>query len=189
MVLVVVLTLSSMINGLASQPQISLSPTCGLPGTIVTVTGSGFTRQASSFCEIHSDPAGLVGPTRGTDFDCNINAQGEVTGPDGPAFFVVAAEASGSYSVTVYYGPSLEESSPVTFITSCGVHLPYSICVIQLGVEEPNGTVTWLLGYAYPGTPISECQSVTAVLGGDVLGRTLISHQFIMNGTSSDLHP
>jgi hypothetical protein len=109
-------------------PQISLSPTCGPPGTVVIVTGSSFIRQANSFCDIHSTPAGLVGPNRGTDFDCNINAQGEVTGPDGPAFFTVAVGASGSYSVTVYYGPSGQESDPVTFSTNCpavgGVILP-----------------------------------------------------------------
>ena len=54
----------------------------------------------------------------------------------------------------------------------------FSICVIQLGVQQPNGTVSWLPGYGYPGTPISQCGNVT-----DVLGRTIMSHQFIMNGT------
>jgi hypothetical protein len=89
----------------------------------VTVTGSGFTRHANSFCEIHSNPPGLVGPTRGTDFECNINAQSEVTGPIGPAFFVVAAGASGSYSITVYYAPpdeSPQESGPVQFTVNSG---------------------------------------------------------------------
>jgi hypothetical protein len=106
-----------------APPQISLSPTCGPPGTEVVVTGSGFTRHANSFCEIHSNPAGLVGTTRGTDFDCNILNDGSVSGPDGPAFFVVAAGASGSYSVTVYYAPAGEtpqESAPVGFRTQCG---------------------------------------------------------------------
>jgi hypothetical protein len=105
-----------------TPPQISLSPTCGPPGTKVVVTGSGFTRHADSFCEIHSSPAGLVGTTRGTDFDCNILADGSVSGPDGPAFFVVAAGASGSYWVTVYYAPAGEtpqESAPIGFSTQC----------------------------------------------------------------------
>jgi hypothetical protein len=61
--------------------------------------------------------------------------------------------------------------------------VPYSICVIQLGVQEFNGTITWLPGYAYPGTPVSECQDTTGVLGEDVLGGTIMFHQFIVNGT------
>jgi hypothetical protein len=108
---------------LNAMPEISLNPTCGPPGTRVVVTGSGFTRHANSFCEIHSNPAGLVGTTRGTDFDCNILNDGSVSGPEGPAFFVVAAGASGSYSVTVYYAPPGEtpqESAPVGFSTQCG---------------------------------------------------------------------
>ena len=70
-------------------------------------------------------------------------------------------------------------SHPVTVI-----EVPYSICVIQLGMQEQNRTVGWLPGYAYPGTPISECQDETGVLGEDVLGGTVMFHQFIMNGTS-----
>jgi len=64
---------------------------------------------------------------------------------------------------------------------------PYSICAIQLGVQEENGTVTWLPGYAYPGTPISECQNTTGVLGEDALGETIIFHQFIVDGTSFEI--
>jgi hypothetical protein len=64
------------------------------------------------------------------------------------------------------------------------VEVPYSVCVIQLGVQESNGTITWLPGYAYPGTPISECQNTTDVFGEDVLGGTIMFHQFILNGTS-----
>jgi hypothetical protein len=67
------------------------------------------------------------------------------------------------------------------------VEVPYSVCVIQLGVEESGGTVTWLAGYAYPGTPISECKDKTDVFGEDTLGRTIMFHQFIMNGTGSKL--
>jgi hypothetical protein len=56
---------------------------------------------------------------------------------------------------------------------------PYSICVIQMGLQDPNGTIAWLPGYAYPGTPISQCQDET--MGGqDVLGRTWVFHQFIL---------
>jgi hypothetical protein len=53
-----------------------------------------------------------------------------------------------------------------------------TLCVIQLGVEEPNGTVSWLPGYGYPGLLPSQCQNKTEVLGQDVLDRTIVIHQF-----------
>jgi hypothetical protein len=52
-------------------------------------------------------------------------------------------------------------------------------------VEEVNGTVAWLPGYGYPGTPISECQNKTDVLGQDVLDRTIMIH--VRNMLFSDL--
>ena len=70
-------------------------------------------------------------------------------------------------------------SHPVTVI-----EVPYSVCAIQLGIQESSGTIVWLPGYAYPGTPISECEDETGVLGENVLGETVMFHQFIMNGTS-----
>ncbi len=59
-------------------------------------------------------------------------------------------------------------------------HTPHTtpICVIQLAVQEQNGTSAWLPGYGYPGTPISQCKNSTDVLGQDVLGRTIVLHQF-----------
>jgi hypothetical protein len=56
--------------------------------------------------------------------------------------------------------------------------------VIQFGVQESGGTTTWLPGYAYPGTPISQCQNEIGVFGQDVLGRTIVVHQFVLNGTA-----
>jgi hypothetical protein len=52
-----------------------------------------------------------------------------------------------------------------------------TVCVMQLGVQEPDGAVSWLPGYAYPGTPISQCQNTTEYYT-DVLGRTIVIHQF-----------
>jgi hypothetical protein len=69
-------------------------------------------------------------------------------------------------------------AKPVTFTTV--VDVPYSVCVVQLGVENSDGTTQWQPGYAYPGTPISECQDKSGVLGQDVLGRTIMFHQFIL---------
>jgi hypothetical protein len=110
-VLAVVVALSLTQNALAQD--ISLDPTHGPIGTTVVVTGSGFTRHANSFCEIHSTPTGLVGPTRDTDFACNILADGSVDG-----WFIVQDGASGSYLVTVYYAPAgfdPQESAPASF--------------------------------------------------------------------------
>jgi hypothetical protein len=82
-----------------AAPQISLSPIFGPPGTIVTVTGSGFTVSAQPYCNFVSNPSGLVGPIQGTDFVCNVALDGSIA----TAWFRVVAGASGSYSVTVTY--------------------------------------------------------------------------------------
>jgi hypothetical protein len=72
-------------------------------------------------------------------------------------------------------------SISVEFNTACP-----QLCIIQLGMQEQNGTITWLPGYAYPGTPISECQDTTSVLGEDTLGQTIMFHQFILNITYTE---
>jgi hypothetical protein len=51
------------------------------------------------------------------------------------------------------------------------------ICVIQLGVQEQNGTVTWFPGYAYPELPPSRCENKSEYYT-DVLGRTIVISQF-----------
>jgi subtilisin family serine protease len=53
----------------------------------------------------------------------------------------------------------------------------YQICVIQLGVKQLNGSVSWLPGYAYPGFAPSQCQDRVEYYS-DVLGRTIAIHQF-----------
>jgi hypothetical protein len=57
-----------------------------------------------------------------------------------------------------------------------------SICVIRLGIEEPNGTVLWIPGYGYPGLLASQCQNRTEHYT-DVLGRTIVIHQFLQTRT------
>ena len=76
-VLAVILALSSAQN-VHAAPQISLNPIFGPPGTIVTVTGSGFIVSAQPYCNFVSNPAGLVGPTSGTDFVCMIANDGSI---------------------------------------------------------------------------------------------------------------
>jgi hypothetical protein len=84
--------------------------------------------------------------------------------------------------------PALGASASSGFAPICITHaivvpVPFSICVIQFGVQESGGTTTWLPGYGYPGTPISQCQNKTE-LAQDALGRTIVLHQFILNGTA-----
>jgi hypothetical protein len=87
----------------------------------------------------------------------------------------------------MFLGLTLAAAKPVFGglpVCSIVVAVPYSICVIQFGVQESGGTTTWLPGYTYPGTPISQCQNETGMIGQDVLGRTIMFHQFILNGTA-----
>jgi len=95
----------------------------------------------------------------------------------------------GSYTITLHIisCTDLVCAGDISFTLTVGVlviEVPYSICVIRLGIEQSDGALLWLLGYAYPGTPISQCQDKTEVLGQDVLDRTIVIHQFILNGTS-----
>jgi hypothetical protein len=93
----------------------------------------------------------------------------------------------GSDDVVACYFTNTGPSPPPSASVIHYVEEPWSICAIQLGVQEQNGTIAWLPGYAYPGTPISLCRNKTNVLGADVLGETLMFHQFIMNGTSFEI--
>lgn len=51
------------------------------------------------------------------------------------------------------------------------------LCAIQLGVQDENGNIAWLPGYAYPNLLASQCQNKTDYYT-DVLGRTIVIHQF-----------
>ena len=88
--------------------------------------------------------------------------------------------------LAMFLGLTLGAAKPVLAVRrvcTITVPVPYSICVIQFGVQESGGTVAWLPGYGYPGTPISQCQNETE-LAQDALGRTIVVHQFVLNGTA-----
>ena len=103
--LLVLLTLSAVDSAFA-DPTITLTPTCGGPGTIVTVTGTGF-NPVSGTCTIVSSPPGLIGVAA-----CTVQGTGTVSG-----YFLVAGGASGIYAVTVT-GTGGETASAV-FTTPC----------------------------------------------------------------------
>ena len=168
-VLAVVLALSSAQNAFAAQA--SLNPTHGPPGTKVFFSGSGFVEP--SFCDhaFHSIPDGL---SAGYD-ECQ-----EIGGVISGSFTVAAGAKPGLYLVD-FVGEAWAEFT----VGTGAIEVPYSICVLSLGVEQSDGVILWLPGYAYPGTPVSQCQNKTEVLGQDVLDRTIMIHQFILNGTFS----
>jgi hypothetical protein len=60
------------------------------------------------------------------------------------------------------------------------------MCTIQIGVEQPNGTVLWLPGYGYPDLPPSQCPDVTEyyIDGSGVYGGMIVIHQFNQTRTS-----
>jgi hypothetical protein len=170
-VLAVVLALSSAQNAFAAQA--SLNPTHGPPGTKAFFSGSGFVEP--SFCEhaFHSIPDGL---SAGYD-ECQETGGGG-NGVISGSFTVAAGAKPGLYLVDF-----VGEASAEFTVGTGAIEVPYSICVLSLGVEQSDGVILWLPGYAYPGTPVSQCQNKTDLLGQDVLNRTIMIHQFILNGT------
>jgi hypothetical protein len=117
--------------------------------------------------------------------------QGFTLSPSSPLWAQAEYSTGGVSSPTNFpatFGPTGFGGSAYWVEAGVALNLPivaYRICVIRLGVQEQNGTIGWLPGYGYPGTPISECQNRTDVLGQDVLDRTIMIHQFILNFTST----
>ena len=69
-----------------------------------------------------------------------------------------------------------------TVIGTTVIEVPYSICVVQVGLVQQDGSTEWI-STGVTGAPISECQNTT-VYFTDVGGGTVAFHQFILNGTS-----
>jgi hypothetical protein len=172
-----------------AQPSItSITPSSGPPGTLVTVTGHGFS-IADTGCSVTSSPLGLIS----TPTPCALTWYQIAGFTDVSISFTVASGATGVYMVTVE-GIDIKDTASGSFTvtgapapTTIVVPVNVSICVIRLGVEQSGGTVLWLQGYGYPDIPEdlvrTQCQNMTEVLGQDVLGRTWVLHQFIQNRT------
>jgi hypothetical protein len=79
-----------------------------------------------------------------------------------------------NYSITGFDGANRFCIHPFTIILQ--------LCVIQVGVEQPDGVVLWLPGYAYPDLPPSSCPDVTDQYG-DGSGGMFVLHQFVQNRT------
>jgi hypothetical protein len=154
------------------ETTLSLSPGCGPPGTVISFLAVVFGNSEHD-PSISSLPDGLLSAV-------TITITNRVSDSVVSGTFTVAAGAHGSYLVTVHT-LGIGYSISVEFSTACP-----QLCLIQLGMQEQNGTITWLPGYVYPGTPVSECQDTTGVLGDDVLGGTIMFHQFILNITYTE---
>jgi len=153
-----------------------ITPNPVSPGVSIQVSGTGFLPNVPVlFVTLHSGSSCLSSPT--ADQQTSTDPSGNLV----PVTFSTSGLTAGTYCIDTP-GPGGAAQASLDVFTV--VEVPYSICVIQLGVQQPNGTVSSLPGYGYPDIRISECRNMTEVLGQDVLGRTIVFHQFILNGTS-----
>jgi hypothetical protein len=160
-VLVVMLALSSGLSVEANGPtfNISLTPSCGPAGTLVTFTSpgspTGISEQPSEFT---------------TTITCPV---------EGPCFFTVLDVPVGEY--TLYWYMQDGSTGIGNFhVGRCPVSKAYELCLIQLGVQQSNETVSWLPGYAYAPIPPPCPEKFDNYT--DVLGRTIVIHQFNETG-------
>jgi len=158
-----------------AQPTVTVIPNPVILGASFQVSGTGFTPRYGVTVDVWTTC--FVGPPL-------LQSVTEVddSGGVGPVTFPNSGLSVGTYCVWIIDDNNVQGFGSFTVApTPTLVH--YSICVIQSGVQESGGTITWLPGFAYPDTPVSQCQNKTEVLGQDVLGRTIMLHQFIENGT------
>lgn len=90
-------------------PIISINPLSGVPGSNLTVTGSGFAAKESDInVTFDSNPVSAVS-------SADVNGVWNST-------FVIPASASGTHSIGAY-GPITKTISPITFFTKPGISL------------------------------------------------------------------
>jgi len=125
-----------------NSSAITLSPSSGPPGTVVTVAGSWFA-SGDTTCLISSSPSGLFSSST-----CTVSV-GAVSGS-----FTVATVASGSYMVTVT-GSTGDTASVVFTVTD----VPPSISSLSPDKSSPQVvgmTIVWTCSASDPnGDPIS----------------------------------
>jgi hypothetical protein len=159
-------------------------PNCGPPGSgppcifeIIFVPGGGCTGLFRDQLGFGGSGVGVLGFAPLTD------------GTFGNSFFVTT-DNYGVFSVSIFLGHTFSATN-YSILGFDGKNefcidpfiIILQVCVIQVGVEQPAGAILWLPGYAYPGTPISQCENTTDVLGQDVLDRTIVIQQFVQNRT------
>jgi len=112
--------------------------------------------------------------------------------PFGFNFFFVTTDNNGAFSVRIFLGDtfsatnySIEGFDGQNLFCIDSFTVVLQLCVIQVGVEQPDGAVLWLPGYAYPNLPLSQCQNKTEYYLDPVWDppRTVLFHQFVQNRT------
>jgi hypothetical protein len=208
--LTVMLVLVGPIAPVSSLPFVetktaNVSPNPAIWGTFVTVSGSGFQPNCgppgSGPCvfEIVFVPGGGCGLTVADQLGLGGGGMG-VFGFAPSGFFIIVGGGVSFFATTDQFGTFstsilLDNTFSATNYSIVGLDgkntfcidpftIVLQLCVIQVGVEQPTGAVLWLPGYAYPETPISQCQNRTDVLGQNGLDETIVIQQFVQNRTS-----
>jgi hypothetical protein len=179
----------------------NVSPNPAFLGSLVTVSGSGFQPNcgppgsgAPCIFEIEFLPGEacrLV--TTGDQLGIGGGGIGVLGFAPSTAFFgnlfYATTNSYGSFSLTVLLGDGFSDTN-YSIVGFDGTNRfcvdPFTIilqlCVIQVGVEQPDGVVLWLPGYAYPDLPPSSCPDVTEQYSDGSDGM-LVFHQFVQNRT------
>jgi hypothetical protein len=164
-------------------------PDCGPPGSgapcflVIEFLGGGGCGRVSV-----SDQLGIGGGGLGV-----LGFAPENSGSLFGAFFATT-DKYGTFSLNILLG-SMFSAINYSIVGSDGLHEfcidPFTIilqlCVIQFGVEQPDGVTSWLPGYVYLDLPPSSCPDVTGqyVDGSGAYGGTIVFHQFVQNRTFS----
>ena len=186
--------------------SVNASPNPAILGSFVTVSGSGFLPNcgppgSGSPCifEIVFVPGGgCSGLLLGDQLGFGGGGMGVLGfAPEAPLFrfgnlFFVTTDSYGAFSLSILLGDTFSATNysirgfdgrntfcidPFTIVLQ--------LCVIQLGVEQPDGVASWLPGYAYPDLLPSSCPDVTEqyIDGSGVYGGMIVVHQFVQNRT------
>jgi hypothetical protein len=162
---------------LARAQSLSVSPTGGPAGTVVTLSGSGFLEGYHHYCL--SSSSSSVSCVAGTDHPFSIGTSGNISGW---TLTVPSGTAPGSYYVIVYVpivnAPVIRAYAPFTVTTSSPPPTSATLSLTPSSVAVGTSTTVTLsgAGYAPPGTNYGWCLSNSApTIGGKFDGSTCVS--------------
>jgi hypothetical protein len=180
------------------------SPNPAILGSLVTVSGSGFQPNcgppgsgAPCIFEIIFVPGGGCGFAFADQLGVGGGGVGVLgfapltDGTFGNSFFATTNQY-GAFSASIFLGDAFSaiNYSIIGFDETHEFCIdPFTIvlqlCVIQFGVEQPDGVTSWLPGYGYPNLPPSSCPDMTEQYGdgSGVYGAMIVVHQFVQNRT------
>jgi hypothetical protein len=164
---------------------LDINPNPVVLGGSITFSGTGATPGAQISVGIW--PSGQCAGSPQTGANGNADNSGNYQITFSPSLPVGQWDAQ-----TASNEPLLPKSPCVAFtvveaLPTTVVEVPWSICVVQVGLVQQDGSTEWI-GTGVTGAPISQCQNKTEVFQ-DVLDQTIMIHQFILNGTSFKMVP